>query len=254
MTVRYYVGTSGWHYDHWQGIFYPEGLPRTKWLGYYARHFDTVELNNTFYRLPSEDAFTAWYAATPPRFNFALKVSRFITHIKRLKDTEEAVGKFTGRAKLLREKLGPLLSQTPPNMHRDDARLESFLSSLPVGLRHVTEFRHESWLDDKVFEVMRRYNVALCIFDMPGMSCPTVATADFAYVRFHGSTWLYSSRYSDDELAEWSEKINHLSRGLKAVYAYFNNDAEGYAVDNARTLRRLLQTKSEGKEIEQPSL
>ena len=241
--MQYHIGTSGWHYEHWQHLFYPDKLAKAKWLEFYARHFTTVELNNSFYRLPSEQAFAAWRDSSPANFTFAVKVSRFITHIKRLKNSEEPVDTFLTRAKILGEKLGPLLYQLPPNMHRSDDKLESFLSILPQGLKHVFEFRHESWLDDKVFEILRRYNVGLCVFDMPGLTCPLVATTDFAYIRFHGSTGLYSSCYSDDELAEWARRLASLPSKVKTVYAYFNNDAEAFAVRNAMTLRDYLEGK-----------
>ena len=239
--MRYYIGTSGWHYNHWQGRFYPETLSKVKWLEFYATHFNTVELNNSFYRLPSEAAFAAWHESSPANFIFAVKVSRFITHIKRLKNTEEAVEKFISRAKILGDKLGPLLYQLPPNMHRRDEVLESFLSTLPRGLKHVIEFRHQSWLEEEVFETLHKYNVGFCVFDMPSVNCPLVATADFAYVRFHGSSALYSSCYSDKELADWAKRLSDLAVNLKEVYIYFNNDAEAFAVGNAKTLRGYLQ-------------
>jgi len=244
MTANYYVGTSGWHYDHWRCRFYPEGLVKGKWLEFYTGHFTTVELNNSFYRLPSEAAFAAWHNSSPANFTFAVKVSRFITHIKRLKDTEEAVDRFITRAKILGGKLGPLLYQLPPNMHRNDERLESFLSILPQGMKHVFEFRHQSWLEEKVFEILRRYNAGFCVFDMPLLSCPLVATANFAYIRFHGSTALYSSCYSDGELVDWAGRLNNLAANLKAIYIYFNNDAEAFAVRNAITLRSYLEAES----------
>ena len=242
MALRYYIGTSGWHYDHWRDRFYPKELTKAKWLEFYAHHFTTVELNNSFYRLPSENAFATWYNSSPVNFTFAVKVSRFITHIKRLKNSEEAVEKFVGRAKILGEKLGPLLYQLPPNMHRNDEVLESFLSALPRGIKHVFEFRHQSWLEDKVFQILHKHNAGLCIFDMPSVSCPLVATADFAYVRFHGSTGLYYSCYSDEELADWAKRLAHLAQNLKAIYIYFNNDAEAFAVKNAMTLHSYLET------------
>ena len=184
----YYIGTSGWHYDHWRHRFYPEKLAKADWLEFYATHFTTVELNNSFYRLPSEETFATWRDSSPGNFIFAVKVSRFITHIKRLKNTGDAAEKFISRAKILGEKLGPLLYQLPPNMQRDDERLVSFLSMLPQGIKHVFEFRHQSWLDEKVFEALHKYNIGLCVFDMPSLTCPLVATADFAYIRFHGSS------------------------------------------------------------------
>ena len=241
MSLPYYIGTSGWHYEHWRNRFYPEQLTKAKWLEFYATHFATVELNNSFYHLPSETAFANWRDSSPANFIFAVKVSRFITHIKRLKNTEEAVDKFITRAKILDQKLGPLLYQLPPNMHRNDDLLESFLSTLPQGMKHVFEFRHQSWLEEKVFDILRKYNMGLCVFDMPSISCPLVATADFAYVRFHGSTGLYFSCYSDEELADWVKRLADLASNLKALYIYFNNDAEAFAVRNALTLGNYLQ-------------
>jgi len=242
MSSGYYIGTSGWHYEHWRDRFYPEKLAKAKWLKFYAGHFDTVELNNSFYRLPSEDAFANWRDSSPANFTFAVKVSRFITHIKRLKDTGEAVEKFISRAIILGDKLAPLLYQLPPNMHRNDEVLESFLSTLPRGMKHVFEFRHQSWLEEGVLQILHKYKVGFCVFDMPSISCPLIATADFAYIRFHGSAGLYSSCYSDEELASWAKRLANLARNLKAIYIYFNNDIEGFAVRNAMTLRNYLST------------
>ena len=243
MPLHYYVGTSGWHYDHWRHRFYPDKLSRAKWLEFYATHFTTVELNNSFYRLPSETAVVTWRDSSPANFTFAVKVSRFITHVKRLKNSAEAVAKFTDRAKLLKEKLGPLLYQLPPSMPRDDAVLVSFLSALPRGLRHVFEFRHPSWLVEPVFEILRRFDAGLCVFDMPTLRAPLVTTTDIAYFRFHGRGELYAGSYSDDDLIDWAEKIAGLTTKLETVYIYFNNDIGGYALDNARTIRGCLQVK-----------
>jgi uncharacterized protein YecE (DUF72 family) len=239
--ARYYIGTSGWHYDDWRGRFYPEKLPKTKWLEFYARHFPTLELNNTFYRLPSEQAFTNWYDSSPSDFTFAVKVSRFITHIKRLKDCGDEVNNFMSRAVILKEKLGPLLYQLPPGLQRDDDRLISFLSILPHGLKHAIEFRHESWLTDEIFDILRRHQVGFCVFDMPSLTSPLAATADFAYIRFHGSDSLYSSCYTDEEMADWAAKIEQLAENLESVYIYFNNDIAGYALQNAATIRDYLE-------------
>jgi uncharacterized protein YecE (DUF72 family) len=244
--ARYFIGTSGWHYDDWRGRFYPEKLPKEKWLEFYSRHFPTLELNNSFYHLPSEAAFTRWRDSSPPDFVFAVKVSRFITHIKRLKDCDEALDNFMSRAAILKEKLGPLLYQLPPGLHRDDGTLAAFLQKLPGNLKHTVEFRHESWLVEEVFKILRRYGVGLCIFDMPGLTSPLLATADFAYIRFHGSGSLYSSRYSDEELADWAKKIADLAKNLESVYIYFNNDVAGYALDNAVTIRDYLERKTGG--------
>jgi uncharacterized protein YecE (DUF72 family) len=239
--ARYYIGTSGWHYDDWRNRFYPEKLPKTKWLEFYATHFPTVELNNSFYRLPSEAAFKNWYDSSPADFIFAVKVSRFITHIKRLKDSEEAVDNFINRARILGKKLGPLLYQLPPNLHRNDEALESFLSSLPKSFKHVIEFRHQSWFAESVFEIMRQHNAGFCAFDMPSVACPLLTTSDFAYIRFHGSESLYSSYYSDEELADWAKRIAELAENLDSVFIYFNNDVEGFAVRNAETIRDYLE-------------
>ena len=240
VMTEHYIGTSGWHYEHWRGLFYPEELAKPKWLTFYTQHFSTVELNNSFYRLPSENAFANWRESSSEGFIFAVKVSRFITHIKRLKNVEEPLQNFLERADLLRDKLGPLLYQLPPNMKRHDERLENFLAMLPRRYRHVFEFRHESWFDDGIFNILKKYNAGWCVFDMPDFTCPVVATADFAYVRVHGSTGLYWSNYSDEELACWAEKIRKLGENLKAVYIYFNNDAGAYAVSNARILGKFL--------------
>ena len=239
--VNYLIGTSGWHYDDWRKRFYPEKMPKTAWLEFYTRHFPTVELNNSFYRLPSEKAFTTWREDSRQDFLFAVKVSRFITHVKRLKGVEEALEKFLAGARFLGEKLGPLLYQFPPNMHRNDQLLESFLALLPPGLQHVFEFRHPSWLEDRVFHILREHSAGFCVFDMPDFTTPVVATTSFAYLRFHGSTGLYSSCYSEEELERWAGRIAELGRGLEAVYVYFNNDTEAFAVMNAQALERLLK-------------
>jgi uncharacterized protein YecE (DUF72 family) len=241
MSVKYHIGCSGWHYEHWRGLYYPEELPKTEWLQFYAGQFSTVELNNSFYRLPSEKAFTTWQESTPDSFIFAVKASRFITHIKRLKNFGSAVDNLLSRAVLLGEKLGPLLYQLPPNMKRNDELLQNFLSSLPRKYPHVVEFRHESWIDEAVFNILREHNTGLCVFDMPGFSCPLIATSDFAYIRFHGSEGLYSSCYSNEELSQWAQKIDRLSKDVKTSYIYFNNDAETFAVKNAITLENYLR-------------
>jgi uncharacterized protein YecE (DUF72 family) len=238
--VPYYIGTSGWHYEHWKSRFYPEGLPKTEWLRFYSVTFNTVEINSSFYRLPSQAAFASWHGNSPAGFIFALKMSRYVSHVKRLKETEEAIDRFMDRAKGLKDKLGPILYQLPPNMHCNNGVLEHFLSTLPRGYKHVFEFRHQSWFGDRVWETLHKYNAAFCIFDMPHLECPLVATADFAYIRFHGSKELYSSDYSDEELACWAERIKGLAGNLKEVYIYFNNDTNAFAVKNAVTLGKYL--------------
>jgi uncharacterized protein YecE (DUF72 family) len=240
MAACYFIGTSGWHYDHWRAIFYPRGVPKSRWLEFYSGQFNSVELNNTFYRLPTEEAVATWRDGVPAGFAFAAKASRYITHIKRLKGASDSVKAFLQRIASLADKLGPVLYQTPPSMRRDDSLLETFLAGLPRGHKAVFEFRHESWLEDPVFDILRRNGAGLCVFDMPDTACPVLATSGFAYFRFHGSAGLYSSSYTDTELAAWAEKIRRLAAGLEQVFVYFNNDVGGYALDNARTMRKYL--------------
>jgi len=238
--VRFYIGTSGWVYHHWRGLFYPQGLAQAKWLEFYNQHFTTVELNNSFYHLPSEKAFAAWRERSSEGFVYAVKVSRLITHLKKLRNVEGALENFLSRAQILREKLGPLLYQLPPNMPRNDRVLAAFLQLLPPGLCHVFEFRNESWFDEGVFALLRQHQIGFCVYDMPEFTTPIVATADFAYIRFHGSSELYGSCYSDAELEGWAKRIAELGQDLTSVYIYFNNDAEAFAVSNAKTLAELL--------------
>ncbi len=240
MPRTYFIGTSGWHYDHWRGIYYPAKLPKPRWLEYYATDFHTVELNNSFYRLPSEQAFHRWRDTSPPGFVFAVKASRYITHIRTLREVAEPVAAFLERANGLGDKLGPILYQLPPNLHRNDARLEAFLAVLPAGYRHVMEFRHASWLVPPVFDLLRRYRTGFCAFHMVGLECPFAVTTDFAYMRFHGAAGKYWGSYSEDFLASWAERFRSLGAEAQAVYAYFNNDAEAAAVANARTLAGML--------------
>jgi uncharacterized protein YecE (DUF72 family) len=237
--TRVFVGTSGWHYDDWKERFYPAGLARAKWLGFYATRFSTVELNNTYYRLPSEDAVKNWRASVPQDFVFSVKASRIMTHIKKLRNAKEELALMLKRVGLLQEKLGPLLFQLPPSFERNDQALEDFLSLLPSSTKNVFEFRHQSWLQDRVLDLLRRHRAGFCVFDQPGVPCPVVATSDFAYVRFHGTA--YATSYSDDELAAWAMKIEGLGKGLESVFVYFNNDVRGYAINNARTLRQYLK-------------
>jgi len=222
MAPVIHIGTSGWHYKHWRGIFYPEKLARKDWLKYYAEQFSTVEINASFYRLPSESTFANWRQNVPQTICFAVKSSRFITHIKRLKDVQEPLLNFTDRAKLLKNKLGPVLYQLPPNFHRDETRLEEFLATLDKSLKYVFEFRHSSWFDDVIFKLLRRYDAGFCIFDMPALTSPVTATADFGYMRFHGAGELYSGNYADSKLEDWAKKLHHLARDLNVLYVYFN--------------------------------
>jgi len=241
MAAEIRVGTSGYHYKDWVGRYYPVGIKPGKMLEHYVQDFDTVELNNTFYQLPNESTFDTWRASTPRDFLFAVKGSRFITHMIKLKDAQRGLTNFLPRAERLRGKLGPILWQLPPGWKVNVERLEEFLSLLPRRHRHTFELRNVTWLTDEVYEVLRRYNAAFCIYELAGYQSPIEITADWTYVRLHGPThFKYQGSYSDAQLAEWAERIRGWSRKMKAIYVYFDNDDSAYAVDNAMTLRRML--------------
>ena len=235
------IGCSGWNYAHWRnGVFYPPRLAARRWLDYYARFFDTVEINMTFYRLPKVEAVQRWVDETPDDFVFAVKTSRYLTHVKRLRDPAGGVATFLKRIEPLRQaqpKLGPLLWQLPPDFRRDDERLAAALAGLPPG-QHCFEFRHESWFVDEVFELLRSHGVALVIGDDPRRPFQTYTlTADWTFVRFHGGSRGARGNYSATELEDWAERIAGF--GVPA-WVYFNNDWEGFAVRNALRLKELL--------------
>ncbi len=242
------VGTSGWHYAHWQGVFYPQDLPTNRWLAYYAGQFQTVEINNAFYQLPGEATLRDWYAATPPGFLFAVKASRFITHMKKLSDPATSTAKFFERVALLGDKLGPILFQLPPHWHPNLERLDEFLKALPPGMRYAFECRDPSWLEPDVepalCKVLEQHNAALCIYHFSGRTAPKRLTADFVYVRLHGPGGPYQGKYPPEELEEWAGDIaawNAPKQGPgRAVYCYFDNDMAGYAVQNALELTQDL--------------
>jgi uncharacterized protein YecE (DUF72 family) len=234
------VGTSGWYYKHWIGRFYPETLCKDKWLEYYARYFDTVELNNTFYHLPKEQTMMNWHDRVPPGFVFAIKASRYITHIKKLHNTDEEVARFLDLAARLGDRLGPVLYQLPPSLHKDLARLDAFISSLSMPERAVFEFRHRSWYGQDTFDLLDKHGVAVCVHDMDDKTPPRVVTGSMVYIRFHGPTGRYQGNYPDGELREWADWIQGRVAGARAVYVYFNNDVSGHALNNARTLKQIL--------------
>jgi len=239
-----HIGTSGWVYNHWQEVFYPPGLPSSRWFEHYSQHFDTVEVNYSFYRLPSENAFDQWREQAPPGFTYTIKANRYITHLKRLKDAAEPVQKFLSRARRLGDGLGAILWQLPPRWKPAPTRLEAFVSLLPDDLTHAFEFRDERWFIKTIRDILRSHNLAFCIFDMPAMQCPKWVTSDIVYLRFHGSGTVYGGRYGHGKLLPWAVRIkNWLTQGLR-VYAYFNNDAFGYAIEDARTLKALLGSET----------
>lgn len=250
---RAFIGCSGWHYQSWRGVVYPSELPARSWLRAYSRRFDTVELNNSFYRLPPEDTFAEWRRQVPRGFVFAVKASRFLTHIKRLRDPEEPLERLFAHARALGPTLGPVLYQLPPRWFPDPDRLERFLGALPSRLtprarrrvRHVLEVRDPRGYAPWVIERLEHHHVALCVHDMPESASPLVMVGPIVYLRFHGHGTKYGGRYPDGVLAEWAAWIDRaLTRG-RDVFAYFNNDIDGQAVRDAERLRRLVETKTD---------
>jgi uncharacterized protein YecE (DUF72 family) len=242
------IGCSGWNYKHWrEGVFYPPRLPPRRWLEYYARFFDTVEINMTFYRLPKVEAVRRWVVESPAGFLFAVKMSRYVTHLKRLTEVEPSLQLFTSRIEPLvaSPKLGPVLWQLPGNFHRDDARLASTLAHLPPG-RHCFEFRHESWFVPEVYELLREHGVALVIGDDPRRPFQTrELTADWTFVRFHGGVGPRGD-YTEEQLESWARWLEGL--GVDR-YVYFNNDWEGFAVRNALWLKERLGDQAPPPEV-----
>lgn len=241
MPGKVHIGTSGWHYKHWIGSFYPQDISPTEMFRFYAEHFDTVEINNTFYRLPELTTFDNWRSKSPPNFRFAVKASRFITHMKKLKDPHTSMAKFFLAAERLEKKLGPILFQLPPRWKVNPERFSEFLEALPAGHQYVVEFRDQSWLVPQIYALLRKHNVAFCIHDLGGSQTPSELTANFTYVRFHGpSTAKYTGSYRRSDLRRWAVRINEWGKELSDVYIYFNNDVGGYAIKNALVLRSLL--------------
>jgi uncharacterized protein YecE (DUF72 family) len=237
-----WIGTSGWVYTHWCDAFYPVGLRESRWLSFYAQHFCTVELNNSFYRLPSGQAFARWADEVPAGFRFAVKASRYLTHMRKLKEPQEPLQRFLDRARLLGDRLGPILYQLPPNWKVNLARLRAFLACLPPGLTHVIEFRDPSWMCTEVFSLLEESSTSLCVSSLPGLTCPVRATSRVVYIRMHGAQTLYASCYSEAELRWWASRVVETLAGGSEVYVYFNNDAFGYAIQNAHRLAELVNS------------
>jgi len=232
-----HIGTSGWHYKHWKGTFYPADTKDKDQLSRYIEHFTTVEINNSFYRLPSPDTFTSWRNSVPKGFLFVVKVSRFITHMKKLKDVTEALQLFLTNASHLKEKLGPVLFQLPPGWNCNTERLSDFLNHLPKGYRYVFEFRNHTWYDESVYELLKQHNCAFCIYELDHHLSPLKVTADFVYVRLHGPEGKYQGSYTKRQLSTWAKRMKQWSDSGKDVFFYFDNDQEGYAGFNAETLQ-----------------
>jgi uncharacterized protein YecE (DUF72 family) len=237
-----HIGCSGWNYPHWREVVYPKGLPARRWLAHYATLFDTVEINTTFYRLAKPPAVARWVQETPADFVFAAKASRYMTHMKRLTELESGLSRYYDAIEPLAEspKLGPVLWQFPPNFHRDEDRLANALAILPPG-RHTFEFRHRSWFTADVFELLRAYGAALAYGDHPERPWqPLELTTDWTFIRFHYGHRGRRGNYSETELQEWAERLSGVRREAE-IYAYFNNDWEGFAVSNATRLKALMR-------------
>jgi uncharacterized protein YecE (DUF72 family) len=235
---RFRIGTSGWHYKHWLGRFYPPDLAPIEMLSHYACYFDTVEINNSFYALPTETTVTNWRKKVRENFCFAVKGSRYLTHMKKLKDPEEGIERFFSVFQHMREKIGPILFQLPPRFKNNPSRLDTFLTALPKKYRYVVEFRDPDWHKEEIYSILRQHQTAFCIYDRGGFTSPMPITTDFTYVRFHGAA-TDRGNYSNQTLQQWASKIRQWS-DLKKIYVYFNNDWEGYAINNAFTLKDLL--------------
>ncbi len=240
MTGAYRIGTSGFHYRHWRGVFYPEDLPAADWLPFYARAFDTIELNATFYKLPTARTISRWREQVPPGFTFAAKGSRYLTHFKKLTDTETGLERYFSRVGGLGAALGPILWQLPPGWRADPDRLAAFLAALPPGYRHAFEFRDPSWHIPAVYHLLERRGAALCAYHMGNVVSPQVLTADFAYLRLHGPAGPYQGNYDARQLTHWAGVVRGWAGLVETIYVYFNNDTAGFAVQNAQALCTLL--------------
>jgi uncharacterized protein YecE (DUF72 family) len=239
MRGKIHVGTSGWHYQHWRGPFYPEDISDGEMLAFYTGRLQTVEINNTFYQLPERETLATWRETVPKGFLFAVKANRYITHMKKLKDPEEPVDRFLSRITALGDHLGPILFQLPPNWHFNAGRLRSFLEILPPHHRYAFELRDPDWVCPEAYQILAEHEAAFCIYDFHGRQSPTEVTADFVYVRLHGPYDAYRGKYDTETLSGWAGAFATWTRQGKNVYCYFDNDEQGYAVQNAMALEEM---------------
>lgn len=240
MRRSIFIGTSGWHYQHWKGPFYPEGMQPRDFLSFYAEHFRTVEINNSFYKLPSLETMEAWRDTVPEDFVFAVKANRFITHMKKLRDPEQPLRNLYDRIKGLGEKRGPILFQLPPRWHFNPERLAHFLSCLAPDYRYAFEFRDPSWYDPRALELLERHGAAFCIYDLAGHESPIQVTAPFVYLRLHGPGEAYQGLYTEEALQKWAHSIRGWTEQGLDVYCYFDNDQAGYAALNAGQFQAMV--------------
>ncbi len=250
---KIYIGTSGYYYRHWIGRFYPEKLVKDKWLEYYSKFFDTVELNTTFYHLPRAKTLEGWIRKTPPAFLFSVKVHRLITHIKKLKGVRSDFYGFIKVIKPLKifNRIGCILHQFPPTLEYDTSFLKDYIDLLPKGYKHVFEFRNAEFFNDTIFLILKENQVGLCISHMRGLETPPVATTDFVYFRFHGPEERYRSAYTDEQIKNFSKLIWGFVLEDKTIFAYFNNDFNAYAVENAIILRKCILELVNSKKMEE---
>ena len=234
------IGTSGWHYKHWRDSFYGKNLNKEEWLAYYAKQFSTVEINNSFYRLPDQETLSKWRECVPAEFVFSVKASRYITHMKKLKEVQEALDSFLRRIEEIGEKLGPVIFQLPPRWRCNRERLAAFLKLLSGDFRYAFEFRHDSWWDEAVYQLLSEYNIAFCIYQLDRRMSPKKRTADFVYVRLHGPDAAYQGSYDEQTLAGWAGTFLNYSKDCRQIFCYFDNDQYGYAVRNAHQLKKIL--------------
>lgn len=238
---KVHIGTSGWSYDHWKGTFYPDDLPKEKWLEYYTQKLNTVEINNSFYQLPEIGTLEGWSEEVPDSFIFSAKASRYITHMKKLKEPDESLEKMFDAFRALDSKLSYVLFQLPPNWKFNEERLRNFISLLPENLGFAFEFRDRSWINDTLYQILEENNITFCIYDIAGYQSPVKVTSDSVYVRLHGpSDEKYKGCYSDQDLSEWADRAGEWTGSGREVFIYFDNDEQGFAPQNAVQLKEMI--------------
>lgn len=239
MVKNIRIGTCGWSYKDWKNKFYPPGLCAKNWFKFYSQYFDTVEINNTFYQLPSKSVFKNWHAQAKKGFIYAVKVSRYITHMKKLKDCQKPLKAFFKHAEVLGNNLGPFLYQLPPGWNINFERLNNFLKILPKAYCHIFEFRNNTWFRNDVFGLLDKYGASFCIHDMRGLNCPKIITGKAIYLRFHGTVGKYDGGYADAQLGSWARWLKQQRKAK--TYIYFNNDVHAHAVYDAQNLKEILR-------------
>jgi uncharacterized protein YecE (DUF72 family) len=237
-----HIGTSGWHYEHWRGPFYPLDLSKKDFLAYYKEHFRSVEINNSFYQLPKKETLIQWHDTVPDDFVFAVKASRYITHMKKLKDPAESLSQFLDVLGSLDGKLGPVLFQLPPKWRFNRERFYDFLEALPDGHRFAFEFRDPSWQHPLVYKALTEVGAAFCIYDLDGRMSPKEVTADFVYIRLHGPDGAYKGQYDTTSLSEWAGTISTWFSQGREIFCFFDNDEAGYAAQDALRLQEMLHS------------